>query len=417
MIPKLYHIGIKLYGTLVRLAALKNKKAKLWLEGRKHTFSYLEKNISKRDKLIWIHTPSLGEFEQARPLIEALKLKLTDHKILLTFYSPSGYEVRKEYPLADYICYLPLDTKQNAKLFIELVNPNLTFFVKYDFWANYLNELQNGDFKHYVISAIFRENQYFFKSTGKWMLKILSKVSHFFVQNENSKGILGAHSINRVSNVGDTRFDRVLTISENKVELPIIENFKGNLPLFVGGSTWPKGEELIQDLIKHFGTKFKYLIAPHEINEAEIDNLEAKIECKTIRYSQANSKNIAAAQVLIIDNIGLLSSVYAYADVCYIGGGFGKGIHNILEAATFGMPIFIGPNNGKFQEAHDLKELGVAIEVKSSKELIDTCALLLCEQNKWDELKSKSEQYVKSKTGATEKILEHVLMNDELPSV
>ena len=409
LIPKFYHIGIKLYGTLIRLAALKNKKAKLWLEGRKHTFCYLEEHISIKDDLIWIHAPSLGEFEQARPLIEALKLKHNKYKILLTFYSPSGYEVRKEYPLADYICYLPLDTQKNARRFLEVVQPNLTFFVKYDFWANYLNELQNRGLKHYVISAIFRENHYFFKNKGTWMLELLSKVDHFFVQNENSKALLNTHKINRVSTTGDTRFDRVATISKKNVRLPIVEHFKGKTPLFVAGSTWAKGEALIVDLINHFETKFKYVIAPHEINETQIVKLENKLHCKTIRYSQANLNNSSNAQVLIIDNIGLLSSLYTYADVTYIGGGFGRGIHNILEAATFGMPIYIGPKNEKFQEAKDLKELGVAVEINSSKELIAHCTLLLSEPAKWEKLKSLSKQYVESKTGASEKIIEFVL--------
>ena len=405
MIPKLYNIGIQLYGKAVQIAALKNHKAKLLVEGRKNTFEYLEQKLSKREEIIWIHAPSLGEFEQARPLIEVLKNEFSSYKILVTFYSPSGYEVRKDYPLADYVCYLPLDTQKNAHRFLELVNPAFTFFVKYDFWANYLNELQQRNLKHYVISAIFRNNHYFFKRKGQWMLNILSKIDHFFVQNEDSKYMLLTQNITQVSNVGDTRFDRVLDITKSAKQLPVLERFKGETPLFIAGSTWPKGEEMVLEFIKHYGDRFKYVIAPHEIHKSAIDKLESQIDLEVLRYSDANMQNAKSAQVLIIDNIGLLSSLYAYADVAYIGGGFGKGIHNTLEAATFGMPIFIGPENEKFQEATDMKELGVAIEIKSAQELIAQCDRLLTHQDRWDELKEKSANYVQNKAGATDKIV------------
>jgi len=393
----------------VQIAALKNDKAKLWVEGRKNTFEYLEQKLSKSEEIIWIHAPSLGEFEQARPLIEVIKKDFSNYKVLVTFYSPSGYEVRKDYPLADYVCYLPLDTEKNAKRFVELVNPAFTFFVKYDFWANYLNELQQRNLKHYVISAIFRNNHYFFKKKGQWMLKILSNIDHFFVQNEDSKYMLLTQNITQVSNVGDTRFDRVIDITKNTKELSVLENFKGGTPLFIGGSTWSRGEEMILEFIKHYGNRFKYVIAPHEIHESAIDKLESQIDLEVLRYSDANTQNAKTAQVLIVDNIGLLSSLYAYADVAYIGGGFGRGIHNTLEAATFGMPIFIGPNNEKFQEATDLKELGVAIEIKSAQELIAQCDRLLTHQGRWDELKEKSANYVQNKAGATDKIVRSVL--------
>jgi len=414
LIPKLYNIGIQLYGFAIKIAALKNHKAKLWIEGRKDTFEYLEKQLSKSDEVIWIHAPSLGEFEQVRPLIEVLKREHSNYKILLSFYSPSGYEVRKDYPLADFICYLPLDTPKNAKRFLELVNPSFTFFVKYDFWANYLNELQTGNYKHYVISAIFRSNQYFFKKKGKWMLDILSKVDHYFVQNQDSKYILLSRKIKQVSNTGDTRFDRVVDIVKSRKELPILEKFKGDTPLFIGGSTWAKGEEMLLEFMKHYGTRFKYVIAPHEIHEAQIVKFSSQINLEVVRYSKANEQNVKTAQVLIIDNIGLLSSLYAYADVAYIGGGFGKGIHNTLEAAAFGMPIFIGPKNEKFQEAQELKELGVCIEIKSAQGMIAHCDLLLTRQSKWEELKEKSANYVLNKAGATSKIIEHVF-NKSLP--
>jgi 3-deoxy-D-manno-octulosonic-acid transferase len=280
--------------------------------------------------------------------------------------------------------------------------------VKYDFWANYLIELQSKNLKHYVIAAIFRENQYFFQKRNKWMLNILSKIDHYFVQNENSRKLLENHEINQVSVVNDTRFDRVLDIANDSKDLPLIKLFKGEKPIFIAGSTWTKGEEIIQKLIKKIDNRFKYIIAPHEINETQIAKLEEKIKSKTIRYSSATKQNISCAQVLIIDNIGLLSALYAYADIAYIGGGFGKGIHNILESATFGMPIFIGLNNAKFKEAQDLKEIGVAKEINSDKEMIRYCEYLLNNKNHWNELKIKSKQYVRQNSGATKKIMESV---------
>jgi 3-deoxy-D-manno-octulosonic-acid transferase len=397
-----------LYGKAMQIAALKNPKAKLWVVGRQNAFQYLEENVSKSDDIIWIHTPSLGEFEQARPLIQILKKEYLQYKILITFYSPSGYEVRKNYPLADYVCYLPLDTKVNAQRFVKLIKPVYTFFVKYDFWPNYLKALQNLNHKHYVISAIFRNNHYFFKNTGVWMLNIISNFDHLFVQNEDSKYMLLTRNITQVSNVGDTRFDRVLEITNNVNELPVLDHFKGDNPLFICGSTWNQGEDMMVEFIKHYGARFKYVIAPHEMRPSALDKLESSIELEVLRYSNANVQNAETAHVLIIDNIGLLSSLYAYADIAYIGGGFGKGIHNILEAATFGMPIFIGPNNQKFQEAVDLKNIGVAIEIKSAQEMIAQCDLLLTRPNRWNELKEKSAQYVREKAGATKKIVRKV---------
>jgi len=408
LIFKLYNIAIKWYALIIQIVACKNEKAKLWVLGRKNTFAYLEEKCTHENEVIWIHSPSLGEFEQARPLIETIKRDFKKFKVLVTFYSPSGYEVRKDYPLLDFVCYLPLDTRENAIRFLDLVNPVATFFVKYDFWANYLNELQKRDLKHYVISAIFRHNHYFFKKKGVWMLNILSNINHFFVQNEDSKYMLLTQNITQVSNVGDTRFDRVLDITKNARELPILSAFKGDKPLFIGGSTWPKGEEMLVEFMKHYDQRFKYVIAPHEIHESTLSKLEAQLDLNVLRYSNANAQNAKNADLLVIDNMGLLSSLYAYADIAYIGGGFGKGIHNTLEAATFGMPIFIGPKNEKFQEATDLMDLGVAIEVQSAQELIAHCNRLLVHPTQWNELKVKSAQYVKNNAGATRKIIEHV---------
>lgn len=392
------------------MVAFRNQKAKLWVLGRKQTFTYLEEKCAHVNDILWVHCPSLGEFEQARPLIEIIKRDFKKFKVLVTFYSPSGYEVRKDYPLLDFVCYLPTDTRENAIRFLDLVNPVATFFVKYDFWANYLIELQHRNLKHYVISAIFRNNHYFFKKKGAWMLNIISNIDHFFVQNEDSKYLLLTRNINQVSNVGDTRFDRVLDITKDVKELPILTSFKGDSPLFIGGSTWPKGEEMLVEFMKHYGQRFKYVIAPHEIRESSFSKLEDQLDLKVLRYSMANAQNVKTADLLIIDNIGLLSSLYAYADIAYIGGGFGKGIHNTLEPATFGMPIFIGPKNEKFQEATDLMDLGVATEIKSAQELIAHCDRLLVHPTQWEDLKEKSAHYVRSKSGATQKIIEHVFL-------
>ena len=411
-----YNLLIIFYGCILNFISFKNKKVKLMIDGRKNCFKYLNEHISSIDKIIWIHCSSMGEFEQARPLISKLKSKLTSHKILVTFYSSSGYEAYKNYELIDFKCYLPLDTKHNAKQFVKIVRPELTFFIKYDFWPNYLLELQNQNLNHYIISAIFRNNQFFMKKSGQWMLQILKKVSHFFVQNEDSKYLLLTKNINKVTNVGDTRFDRVLDIIKKSESNPIIKEFKDVKPLFIGGSTWNKGEEMIFEFINHYKNKFKYIIAPHEINYKRLSEIEAKLNVKSIRYSHIKKQKLKNFDVILIDKIGLLSSIYKYGDISYIGGGFGKGIHNTLEAACFGMPIFIGPNNSRFQEAKDLKKIGVAIEIKSCQKMIAFCDYLLTKSGEWEKIKNKSSNYVKDKTGATEKIISKLFGNTYLIS-
>lgn len=413
MIPKLYTFGQYLYGFAVRIAALSNTKAMLWVQGRRNAFDYLENNLCNDDDVIWIHAPSLGEFEQARPLIHQIKSQLPQFKLVLTFYSPSGYELRKDYPGIDCISYLPIDTPSNASKFIELLNPKHTFFVKYDFWPHYLNELQKRGHAHYFISSIFRPNQYFFKFYGAWMLDLLSKVNHFFVQNQESKNILNRYGVDRVSTVGDTRFDQVIYASKFAIELPILKAFKGDSLLFIAGSSWPKEEIILKDYIKNFGSAFKYVIAPHEINKAHILQYKSKIPGKVILYSECSLEEVHQADILIIDNIGMLSKIYQYADFAYIGGGFGKGIHNILEAAVFGMPIFIGPNNSNFKEAKDLKKLKVAIEIYSAKEMIIETDIITSNYNILNEMKLKSLGYIKQNGGATSRILDHIFKNNE----
>ncbi len=413
MIPKLYTLGQYLYGFAVRIAALSNTKAMLWVQGRRKAFDYLENNLRKGDNVIWIHAPSLGEFEQARPLIHQIKSQFSQFKLVLTFYSPSGYELRKDYPGIDCISYLPIDTPSNASRFVELINPKHTFFVKYDFWPHYLNELQKRGHAHYVISSIFRPNQYFFKFYGAWMLNLLSNVDHFFVQNKESENILNSFGVDRVTILGDTRFDQVIHTSKFAKELPLIKAFKGDSLLFIAGSIWPNEEIILKEYIKNFGPAFKYVIAPHEINKANILKYKSNIPGKVILYSECSLEDVNHADVLIIDNIGILSKIYQYANFAYVGGGFGKGIHNILEAATFGMPIFIGPNNSNFNEAKDLKNLKVAIEIYSAKEMIIETDIILRNYSIMNEMKSQSREYVNQKGGATSRILDYIFKNNE----
>ena len=407
MILKLYTLAQYLYGFAIWIAASRSTKARLWIHGRRHVYGHLQNNFHKGDDVIWIHVSSVGEFEQARPLIHQIKSQFPQFKLLLTFYSPSGYKLRKDYPELDCVSYLPIDTAKNAIRFVELINPKYTFFVKYDFWPNYLNELQKRGHAHFVISAIFRPNQYFFKFYGAWMLDLLSKVDHFFVQNQESKTLLNSRGIYQVSSVGDTRFDQVIHNSKSIKELPLVKAFKGDSLLFLAGSTWSAGEWLLKDFISRSNLNFKYVIAPHEIHQSHILQLQSIISGNVVLYSECNLENVLHADVLIIDNIGLLSSMYAYADIAYVGGGFGKGIHNILEPASFGIPIFIGPNNVKFNEAKELKDLGVAIEIKAAKEMV-TRTNQMINHDLLGEIKSHSRNYIYNNSGATKKLVSKV---------
>ena len=407
----LYTLSIYSYLFAIRIASLFNPKAKLWLKGRKSIFEDLRNKIqdsrlkTKDSKLIWFHCASLGEFEQGRPLMEKLKTQNSKLKILLTFFSPSGYEVRKNYSGADWIFYLPIDTPKNAERFIETIKPSSVFFIKYEFWFNYLNELKNQNIPTYLISGIFRKEQHFFKSYGAWFRKQLNAFTHFYVQDESSEKLL--HSINCKNTTlsGDTRFDRVFEISKNVKSIPLIETFKQGKNIFIAGSTWLEDEKMVSSLKLE---NSKLIIAPHEIDEAHIQSIIQQFNnLKTIRFSHANSENVKDAEVLIIDNIGMLSSVYQYGAIAFIGGGFGKGIHNILEAATFGLPVIFGPNYQKFTEAKELITSGGAFCINNEKEFQKTLSLL----NDKSVLQTASyvaSSYVKNKTGATEKILNSI---------
>ena len=389
----LYNISIWFYVVAVYFASLFNSKAKLWVNGRKNIFQKIKEATKNQKNIVWFHCASLGEFEQGKPIIEAYKTKHPQHKILLTFFSPSGYEIRKNTPLADFVYYLPADTKSNAKKFISIVKPIKVIFIKYEFWFNYMAELKKQNISFYSVSAIFRDGQAFFKY--KWWAEQLKNVTHFFVQDKNSAELLKSIGFKNATISGDSRFDSVLTTTKNPESFPLIERFCKTKPTIICGSTWEKDEILLIRFIKE-NPHYNYIIAPHEMHH--IANLEKQTKAQL--FSDANTDNINSNNVLIIDSIGILSSIYQYANIAYIGGGFGSGIHNILEAVTFGLPVIFGPNYQKFNEATELIALGVAKSISNYTELtlaIDSFA-------NFDQ--TIATNYIKNSSGATETILE-----------
>ncbi|MBL0330549.1 MAG: 3-deoxy-D-manno-octulosonic acid transferase [Bacteroidetes bacterium] len=407
----LYTFSIFLYAFAIRIAALFNPKAKLFLLGRKNIFESLKSQISnlKSDHLVWFHCASLGEFEQGRPLMEKLKIQQPEVKILLTFFSPSGYEIRKSYSGADYIFYLPMDTPANAKRFVEIVNPKKVFFVKYEFWFNYLNVLKSKNIPTYLVSGIFREDHHFFKSTGGWFRQQLSAFTHFFLQDEKSIQLLNSIGYSNTTLCGDTRFDRVFEVAKNAKQLNLIEQFVKNKKVMIVGSSWLEDERIISTFFSNFKSQipnYKLIIAPHEIDEKHLASIEVAFKKVGVclRYSKANENTISEAQILLIDNIGMLSSLYQYGTIAFIGGGFGKGIHNILEAATFGLPIIFGPNYHKFSEAKELLKLGGGFSIKDESEF-EKSMLLLNDEQVLKTASQISKMYVHGNVGATNKIL------------
>jgi 3-deoxy-D-manno-octulosonic-acid transferase len=403
-----YNLFIQFYQILIRFATLLNPKAKLWVDGRKGLLRKLAGQIDKDDKIAWFHAASLGEFEQGRPVIETFRKRFSDYKILLTFFSPSGYEIRKNYDGADYIIYLPIDTKRNTREFIKIVQPKLVVFIKYEFWFNYLKVLSENNIPVFFASVIFRKEQHFFKWYGSWPRKMLKKVSFFFVQNRTSFDLLKSIGINQVEISGDTRFDRVFSIAENTKKFPLIEKFAEGKKVFLAGSTWSKDEELIEKLSTH-NPALKIIIAPHEIHQERIDSVIQRFASnKTLKYSEASDENISTAQILIIDGMGFLSGLYQYCHFAYIGGGFGKGIHNILEAATFGKPVIFGPNFQRFAEAVELVHKEGAFVINNISELIAITEKLLQDDVAWQSASFVCKEYVKTKKGATELILSKI---------
>lgn len=405
----IYDIGIWLYDKGIALASLHNKKARLWREGRRNIFSRMAERIDANEDIIWVHCASLGEFEQGRPIIEQIRKDNPAIKILLTFFSPSGYEHRKNYKGADYIFYLPIDSSRNVKLFIEIVKPKAAIFIKYEFWLNYLNELYRRNIPIYVVSAIFRSKSIFFRPWGKAWRNALRSFTTIFVQNQESKELLKGIGITNVVVAGDTRFDRVAAIARTPQHIPIIERFKENSRLFVAGSTWGPDEELLIELIND-NPQVRFVIAPHEMDEARIEHIIDSVRGGVMRYTKSTSESdFSNTQVLILDTIGILSATYGYATWSYIGGGFGAGIHNTLEAATFGLPIAFGPKYKKFQEACDMIELRAATSIKNYMELKAWFEPLRDNKAHLQNRSLAAKEYAKQNCGATTLVVNTIM--------
>lgn len=406
-----YFLIVKIYGLIIAVASLFNVKAAKWLNGRKNLFENIASALADKDeKRIWFHCSSLGEFEQGKPVIEAIRNEYPDHKIVLTFFSPSGYDQKKNDAVADYVFYLPLDGPLNSKNFIEIVKPKAAFFVKYEFWHFYIYYLRKQKIPCYHFSCIFRHNQIYFKFYGRFYKNILQRITHIFVQNQASLSLLYKYSIPHVTVSGDTRFDRVYENSLSPKKFASIEQFIQNKKVLVAGSTWAEDEKLLAELINS-SNDYKFIIAPHEINEQRISELEDLIVKKSIRYSQIDGADLASTDVLIINNVGMLSSLYQYATITYIGGGFGVGIHNTLEAAVFGNPIIFGPTYQKFQEAVDLIKQGGAFSIRDFAQLKDCFDALNGDEEARTAINLKNKKYVESKKGATDIIIQYLRMN------
>ena len=406
----IYNILILIVAFSLKIVAFLNKKINLFVEGRSLTFSKLTAAISKEDMVIWMHCASLGEFEQGRPIIEKLKVQYPTYKLVITFFSPSGYEIRKNYEVADVVCYLPLDSKKNAKQFLTVVHPSFAIFVKYEFWPNLLKELQNKQIKTILVSGIFRKDQVFFKWYGGWMRKSLTAFSHFFVQDKNSKELLESIHFQNITLSGDTRFDRVFEITKQNNTLDFIAEFKSNSYTLVAGSTWKEDEDLLVEYINNKASENeKFIIAPHNIKAKEIEELKNSIAKKTVLFSEKENKNLKDFQVFIIDTVGILTKIYNYANIAYVGGGYTKsGIHNVLEPATFGVPIVIGPNYQKFNEAIELVRNRACFVVDNSQKLSVLLDEFYQDKQKRDLAGSNALNYVINNTGATSKILNFI---------
>ena len=405
----LYNLIIVFASQVIKILANFSPKMKLFVDGRKEVFTILQNKIAPNDKTIWFHAASLGEYEQGLPVFEKIKIKYPNHKIVVSFFSPSGYEVRKNNTVADATVYLPLDTKANAKKFLQAIHPELVFFIKYEYWPNYLNELHKLNIKTYLISGIFRENQAFFKGYGGFYRNALKTFDYFFVQNESSKKLLQSIGFNNVKISGDTRFDRVVSILETDNSIDFIEQFKDLKTTIVIGSSWPKDENLLVNYINNASDNVKFIIAPHNIKSEQILELKNSIIKKTILFSEKENQNLKEYNVFIIDTIGILTKIYSYADIAYVGGGFGNpGVHNILEPATFGVPIVIGPNYSHFAEATALVHQQGCISICNINELNDTLDNLVSNEDIRHEKGHICATFVQMNKGATEIILKNI---------
>jgi 3-deoxy-D-manno-octulosonic-acid transferase len=407
----LYNLGIQIFSFFANLIAPFNSKASFWVKGRENWAKKISERINPGDRTIWIHCASLGEFEQGRPVIEAIKKEMPEFKIVLTFFSPSGYEIRKNYDKADCISYLPSDTPSNAAKFIGLIRPEKAIFVKYEFWNNYISVLYNKNIPLYLVSGIFRPEQHFFKWYGSFFRAMLKKFERIFVQDQKSLELLAAIGINNVTLAGDTRFDRVVQIAGTAGKISQLEQFRGNEKLFLAGSSWKQDEEIIAQYINLLPDSMKWVFAPHEVDKANIGRLEKLFKVKCVRFSEFSEISVDA-RVMIMDNIGMLSSAYSYAYIAAIGGGFGKGIHNILEPACWGIPVVFGPNFEKFREAIDLKNKGGAESFSTAGEFKKILDLWLSDEKYYTACAEVAAKYVKENTGATGIIIKEFSQKD-----
>ena len=405
----IYNLAMYILELGVKLAALFSDKPAKMVKGYREVFDLLQRKIDRNAQYIWFHAASLGEFEQGRPLIERIRKEYPQYKILQTFFSPSGYEVRKNYDGADIVCYLPIDTPSNVKKFVDLVNPCMVFFVKYEFWQNYLNTLYKKGIPVYSVSSIFRSNQIFFRWYGKGYQQVLKTFAHLFVQNEESKQLLAGIGVNNTTVVGDTRFERVLDICAAAKQLPLVQKFKGDSLTFVAGSSWAPDEDIF---IKYFNAhlEMKLIIAPHVVNDSHLKEIESKLQRSCVRYTKATEENVQQADCLMIDCYGLLSSIYRYGEISYIGGGFGVGIHNVLEAAVYGIPVIFGPNNKKFREAQHLLANKGGFEINGYEDFEQLMNKFLTDEAYLKQSGKAAGDYVKGNAGAMEKIMKRVAL-------
>ena len=399
-----YNFGIKAMIGAARMVSRWNPKIRKSLEGRRDLLTRLRAAIPEGERVVWFHAASLGEFEQGRPVIEALRAQRPEFKILLTFFSPSGYEIRKNYSGADYVFYMPFDTPADADAFVDVVKPEMAVFIKYEFWLNHIEALRRVGCPIYLISAIFRPNSIFFRPWGGAFRRALSAYRRVYVQNKASLDLLQGIGVTNVVVAGDTRFDRVATLSESAPRIDTIEQFKGERPMMVAGSTWgPDEEAMLESINRH--PEVKFVIAPHEMDENRIASLMSRIKGGAVRYTQSDGIDFGACQVMIIDTIGILSAIYRYADVAYIGGGFGVGIHNTLEAATYGIPVGFGPRYQKFREAKELIACGAARSVASSAEFGEWFDAMISDQELRTKAGAEAKRYIVENKGATAIIL------------
>jgi len=401
-----YEQFIKIYGFALLLASLFSSKATFWIQGRRGLFKKLEEALKDETApIIWFHVASLGEFEQARPVIEKLKNDFPQKKILLTFFSPSGYEIRKNYDNADYIFYLPLDTQKNARRFLAILKPEAIFWVKYEFWYNFLTEIHRLGIPIILFSTIFREEQWFFKYYGKWFQTVFTGFTWTFTQDNTSVKLLQSIGVKNVSQAGDTRFDRVKEILENKKSILIAESFKDNQKTLVIGSSWWRDIAVLLPFFNEISISLKIIIAPHEIKDTEIKRLQKLLKKSSIRFSEATTENVKNYEVLIIDNIGMLSSLYQYGEFAYIGGAFGEGLHNILESAVYGMPIFFGRKYDNFYEAVQLVKKGGAFTIQNTLEFSKQFSKLYVNEEERQKAANITQEFVNNNLGSSDLIL------------